>query len=162
MTHSLTLLFPPSYGYALLALLAGLGIPVMAAMNAHLGVQLHNTALSTVIVFSVGLAVSTLYLLLFASPASLSPSELLSTSRPPLYLFSGGIFVAFYIFTITWISPRFGVANAIVFVLLGQMISAVIIDHFGLFNAMKMDISLTKILGIFLMIAGIFLVKRAG
>jgi len=150
------------YGYALLALLAGLGIPVMAAMNAHLGVQLHNTALSTVILFAVGLAVSTLCLLLFTSPVSLSPSLLFATSRPPLYFFSGGLFVAFYIFTITWISPRFGVANAIIFVLLGQIISAVIVDHFGLFNAIKIDISLTKILGIFLMVTGVFLVKRAG
>jgi bacterial/archaeal transporter family-2 protein len=158
MTQTLT----QPYGYALLALLAGLGIPVMAAMNAHLGLQLQSTALSTVVLFAVGLGVSSLYLLLIAAPAVIPPTQLFATPQPPLYLFSGGIFVAFYIFTITWISPRFGVANAIVFVLLGQMVSAVIIDHFGLFNAIQVDINLKKILGILLMIAGIFLVKRAG
>jgi transporter family-2 protein len=43
--------------------------------------------------------------------------------------------VAFYVLSITYIAPTFGVGNAVFFVLLGQLVSAAIIDHFGLFGA---------------------------
>jgi transporter family-2 protein len=143
-----------TYGYALLALLAGLGIPVMAAMNANLGVQLNSPILSTVILFIIGLIATCIVLLLFGLPLTLPQS------LPAPTLFLGGLFVAFYIFTITWISPRFGVANAILFVLLGQMVAALIIDHLGLFNASPISINLTKIIGLTFMVLGIFLIKR--
>jgi transporter family-2 protein len=143
-----------TYGYALLALLAGLGIPVMAAMNANVGIQLGSPILSTVILFSVGLIATCLVLLLFGLPIVL-PKHL-----PAPTLFFSGLWVAFYILTITWISPRFGVANAILFVLLGQMVAALIVDHFGLFDALPIPINVTKVIGLTFMIVGIFLIKK--
>jgi transporter family-2 protein len=49
--------------------------------------------------------------------------------------------VAFYVLTITWIAPTFGIGNAVFFVLLGQLVSAALIDHFGLFGAQVTPVS---------------------
>jgi transporter family-2 protein len=42
----------------------------------------------------------------------------------------------------TWVAPKFGVGNAICMVLLGQLISMAIIDHYGLLGALKQTISI--------------------
>ena len=49
--------------YALVMLVAGLGIPVMAALNGGLGAKLASSALAATILLSVGLAVAVIYLL---------------------------------------------------------------------------------------------------
>ncbi|HCW84608.1 MAG TPA: hypothetical protein DHC76_11445, partial [Rhodobacteraceae bacterium] len=43
----------------------------------------------------------------------------------------------------------------------GQLISAAIIDHFGLFGAKINPLSITRAGGIFLMAAGVYLTQQA-
>ncbi|MBV1908463.1 MAG: DMT family transporter [Kangiellaceae bacterium] len=142
--------------YAVLMLAAGLGIPVMAALNSGLGARLNNPALATVILFVVGSVVAASYLFISGSAIKVWPQQSI-----PTYFFLGGFFVVFYILSITWVIPKFGVANAIAFVLLGQLISMATIDHFGLLGAPQYVISYQRLLGLVLIIAGVFLaVKR--
>ena len=68
--------------------------------------------------------------------------------------------VAFYVLSITYVAPTFGVGNAIFFVLLGQLVAAAAIDHFGLFGAQTTPLSFTRAGGIALMAAGIALTQR--
>jgi transporter family-2 protein len=46
------------------------------------------------------------------------------------------------------------------FVLLGQLISAAAIDHFGLFTASVTPLTLTRAAGIALMAAGVFVTQK--
>lgn len=64
----------------------------------------------------------------------------------------------FYILSITWVAPRFGVSNAVAFVLLGQLVAMSAIDHFGLFGAGKFALTPQRIVGLALMAAGVFMV----
>ena len=50
------------FSYAVIMLLAGLGIPVMAALNGGLGSKLQSPALATVILFGVGFLAALLFL----------------------------------------------------------------------------------------------------
>ena len=59
------------------------------------------------------------------------------------------------------VAPRFGLGNAIFFVLLGQLLSAAVIDHFGLFNAPEARLSLLRVCGLLVMAAGIWLTQVA-
>ena len=69
--------------------------------------------------------------------------------------------IAFYVLSITFIAPKFGVGNAVFFVLLGQLISAALIDHFGLFGAQINPLSMTRAGGIFLMAVGVYVTQQA-
>ena len=64
----------------------------------------------------------------------------------------------FYIISITWVAPRFGVANAVSFVLLGQLIAMSFIDHFGFFGAQQYTLNFKRIVGLVFMAAGVFMV----
>ena len=77
----------------------------------------------------------------------------------PLH-YAGGLIVAFYVLSITWTAPRIGVANAVFFVLLGQIVAAGLIDQFGLFGALKSPLTSARIIGIIFMLIGVFLARR--
>lgn len=139
--------------YAALMLLAGLGIPVMATLNGALGTRLQSPALAATILFSVGLIIAAIYLVVIEGV----PAELYQPSTP-LYLYFGGFFVMFYILSITWVAPRFGVSNAVSFVLLGQLVAMSVIDHYGLIGALKYPVNLQRMAGLVLMTVGVFLV----
>ena len=141
--------------YALLMGIAGVGIPVMAALNGGLGAKLNSPALATTILFVVGGLVSTIYLLLSKG----NPTKPIHKPKPRIF-YCGGLFVIFYILSITWVAPKFGVGNAISFVLLGQLISMAVIDQFGLLGAPRYCLSIQRLCGLALMIVGVFLSVR--
>ncbi|MFZ5965047.1 DMT family transporter [Thalassococcus sp. BH17M4-6] len=140
--------------YAFTMLLAGIGIPILAALNAALGTRMGSPIAAATILFCVALAASCLALLV-AGPQSIARA-----AGAPRHLFLGGLLVAFYVISITMIAPRFGVGNAVFFVLLGQLISAAIIDHYGLFGARISPLSLSRATGIALMAAGVWVTQK--
>lgn len=141
--------------YILAATMAGVGVPIMAAMNAHLGARLASPVAATLVLFTVAAATS-LLIYLFAGRPALTPA----VDLPPVRYYFAGVLVVFYGFTITWVAPRFGVGNAIFCVLLGQLIAATLIDHFGLFGAEQTPVTLRRIIGLLVMTAGIWLARR--
>ena len=141
--------------YATIMLAAGLGIPVMAALNALLGKVIGNPAGAVIILLLVALSAAA------ATLISTGGASLAAVISAPKYLFLGGLFVAFYMLSITAISPHFGVGNAVFFVLLGQLISAAAIDHFALFGANESPVTLLRAAGIAVMALGVWLTQQA-
>jgi transporter family-2 protein len=111
----------PTHFYALTMLAAGIGIPVLAALNAQLGSRLGSPVAAAVVLFCVALLTSLVVL------AMTGPGPILALAGAPRHLMLAGLLVAFYILSITFIAPHFGVGNAVFFVLLGQLISAALI-----------------------------------
>lgn len=141
--------------YALLMFVAGIGIPVMAILNGSLGIKLGSPALATTILFAVGGVVSLGYLLLSGGMPNAPIQQPIS-----IVFYLGGLFVVFYILSITWVAPKFGIGNAISLVLLGQLISMAIIDHYGLLGAPLNSMSIQRIGGLAFMIVGVYMTVR--
>lgn len=141
--------------YAAIMLAAGIGIPVLAALNAQLGGRIGAPAAAASVLFVVAFLVSTVVMLMTTGPGPLAALP----GQPPQLLLAG-LLVAFYVLSITWIAPRFGVGNAIFCVLLGQLISAAAIDHFGLMGAQARPLDGLRLLGLGLMAAGVALAQR--
>ena len=141
--------------HIMIMLAAGIGIPVLAALNAALGKYIGSPAVAATILFIVAFAVSAIVAL------ATNPQAVTKLASTPKHLFLGGTLVAFYVLSITWIAPTMGVGNAVFFVLLGQLISAAAIDHFGLFTAQTSPLTLTRAAGIALMAAGVFVTQKA-
>ena len=140
--------------YTLLLLIAGFGIPVMAAINSKLGVSLNNPILATTILFLVGLILSIIILLFNGIPEKIIDGSL------SWYAYSAGFFVIFYIVSITYVAPRFGMSNAISCVLLGQMVAMSVIDHFGLWGAPQVSLSFWRGVGVVGMAVSVLLVVQ--
>ncbi len=140
---------------AVIMLAAGLGVPILAALNAALGQFLSSpVAAATVLLF---VAFATICIILVTT----SNLPLTRLSEAPPHLFLAGLLMIFYILSITAIAPRFGVGNAVFFVLLGQLISAAIIDHFALFDSTGSPLTLTRSLGLGVMGLGVWITQQA-
>lgn len=149
---------PQQIGFAPIALvmfLSGIGIPILAAFNSGLGVQLGSATAATFVVFVVGLALATL---IVALTGGLPPRSAFTFERP--YIYFGAAFMLFYALSVTWAAPRIGVGNAVFFVLLGQLIAAAVIDHFGLWGALKSEVTGRRAAGIAIMALGVYLARK--
>jgi transporter family-2 protein len=142
--------------FAALAIITGALIPVQAATNAAFSKSIGNPYITALSVFSIGLASIIVFLLATRTPLP-SFSKL---TAAPLFSYAGGLIVATYVIMITILTPRLGVGAAIGLIVTGQILCAVLIDHFGMLNAAVKPITLTRLLGMLLMIAGVYLVMK--
>ena len=140
--------------FGVILFIAGAGIPLMAALNAGLGVRLGNPIPAAFVLFLLALAITAVLALTNPLP---SKAEIIAV---PAHYYLGGVFVAFYVLSITWIAPNIGLGNAIFFILFGQLVAAAVIDHFGLFNVPKAPITTARIVGVGLMVIGIYLARK--
>ena len=141
--------------YATVMLFVGIGIPIFAALNGGLGARLQNPMLASSFALLAAICI-----IVGAQFATGGVPRLAFDRSIPLWFYLGGIFVAIYILGMTWVAPRFGVGNAVAFVLLGQLISMSLIDHFGWFGAVQHVLTPQRLLGLALMAAGVFLSVR--
>lgn len=141
-------------GFSALMVVAGVGIPTMAALNGQLGARIESPWAAAFMLFVIGGIVTGIVLALNGLPKQ-------PFNAPP-HLYAGGLLVAFYALSITLAAPKIGVGNAVFFVLLGQIAAATAIDHFGLFGVMRSPMTLQRAAGVALMIAGVFLARRVG
>ena len=141
--------------FATIMLLAGIGIPIMAAMTSSLGRHLSSPIAASAFAFLMAFCIALIALLIA------DKSFIKQIPSAPKYLFVAGAFIAFYVLAISFVAPHFGIGNAIFFVLLGQLLSAAIIDHYGLFGAQINHLSMMRVSGIFVMVFGVWLTQNA-
>lgn len=141
--------------YALLICIAGISIPIMAALQSRLGTMLHSTSLATTMLFLLVAVVSLIYLFLSGGLSKNSVQE-----QIPIFYYFDCLLVVFYILSITWVAPEFGVDNTISLVLLGQLISIVVIDHFSLLGVIRSSLSIERLIGLIFMVIGVFMTVR--
>lgn len=139
---------------AFLMVAAGVGIPIMAALNAGVGQQLQSPVAASAILFGLGLLVLAVVLAVSGLPSGARLAAV------PAWHYLGALLVVFYLLSITWAAPRIGVGNAVFFVLLGQLIAAAIIDHYGLWGAIKSTLTLRRAVGIAVMALGVYLARK--
>lgn len=142
--------------YAMIMLAAGIGIPVLAALNAALGRTIGSPNAAGLVLFAVAFGATLLVWLILPGTAALW-----RIGEAPRHLLLAGLLVAFYVLSITHVAPHFGVGNAVFFVLLGQLVSAAAIDHYGLFGANVSPLSWMRAAGIAVMAAGVALTQLA-
>ena len=140
--------------HAFIMLLAGIGIPILAALNAALGGKIGSPAAAATVLFAVA------FLCCAAVVLITGPAAFARLAQAPRHLLLAGVLIAFYVLAITYIAPTFGVGNAVFFVLLGQLASAALIDHFGLFGARVSPLNGTRALGIAVMATGVFITQK--
>ncbi len=137
--------------YAIWAFAAGALIPLMAILNAGLARSSGGTIQATVLLFATGLITSLIVALITRSP--IPAIQTLAQIAPARY--AGGMIVAFYILSITFLAPRFGVGNAILFAVTAQLLTSAFIDHFALAGAALRHLTTLRAIGLLIVVAGV-------
>lgn len=150
--------------YMPLGLFAGMASPIQTSINSELRIALHSPFIASLVSFLVGLIVL-LFLTSLIEHRRLFHSNHLETSKNfitgnPWWLWTGGILGVIFITSNILLLPIVGASLTVVLALSGQMIIALIIDHFGWFGIAKHRLNVQRILGIVLMIAGIMIIQH--
>jgi transporter family-2 protein len=141
--------------YALWAFAAGAMIPLMAILNAGLARATGGPILATAILLATGL----LAVVLLAVITATRLPEVQSVLRIAPIQYAGGLIVAFYILSITYIAPRFGVGNAILFAVTAQLVTSALIDQFALAGASQRPVTALRAIGLLIVVAGVLLTQ---
>ena len=78
----------------------------------------------------------------------------------PWYTLGAGIFGLVVIGAISYMIPRVGVAAAITTIVAGQLLVGTVLDHFGLLGAAERSLDASRILGLIVVLAGVWLTVR--
>jgi bacterial/archaeal transporter family-2 protein len=141
--------------YATWAFAAGSLIPLMAILNAGLARASGGTIQATVLLFATGLTAS--LLVAVTTKAQIPAIQALARVAPPQY--AGGVIVAFYILSITFLAPRFGVGNAILFAVTAQLLTSALIDHFALAGATARPLTTLRGVGLLIVVVGVVITQ---
>ncbi|WP_319370857.1 DMT family transporter [uncultured Ilyobacter sp.] len=76
-----------------------------------------------------------------------------------IYLYTGGILSIFIISLETITMKEIGISFTILFLIIGQLVSSLTIDHFGLFGRAVHKFSLKKSIGLVFVFAGIIIIN---
>jgi transporter family-2 protein len=145
------------YLLMLLTLFVGAMIPAQAVLNTRLGRQIGGPLMGSLMSFTVGIIC--LFALNLATNSS-AVIQLKPTATGPRYLWLGGVLGAIFVGYITWVNQQQGVALTFALVVSGQIFMSLVIDQYGLFGSMIQPITLEKIIGAVLIIAGLILIKK--
>ncbi len=139
----------------LVAGLAGALMAVQGSLNSYLGEKLGLLPAT----FSVQLlgAITAGSLLLVSARGGSFLQEL---SSIPLYYWLGGPIGVAITYTVAVSIPQLGVGNATTGIIFFQLLTAYLIDHFGLFNQETLPFTVGKAIGVVLMVGGAFLLLK--
>ncbi|MGB4443606.1 MAG: DMT family transporter, partial [Dethiobacteria bacterium] len=127
----------------IIAAIAGMAMALQGSFNAILG-KIIGTLETTLVVHLIGIAVVIIALFLF----KLGTGNLALIKNAPWYTFLGGVLGVLIIFGVAVSIPRTGVANATTAIITGQLLTALIIDQYGLFGLDKVPFTFWKGLGL--------------
>lgn len=133
---------------------AGIGLAIQPPTNASLAKASGSVTLAALISFTVGTLVLVSAWALFdrASPSGLRDA--------PWWGWLGGFYGAAFVAAFAFSAPRIGLAPALTLAIASQIAAALVLDHFGLLGLRVAPISLTKLIGAALVMAGVILVRR--
>jgi transporter family-2 protein len=138
-----------------LAVIAGALMSVQAPTNAFLGKASGSAIVAAFISFLVG-AIA-LGVVVVAGSGRLFAPELRNV---PWYVWLGGFYGAFFVAVAAFGAPRIGVGPLLTAAIAGQLIGAVVLDHFGQLGLARQPLSLEKLGGVVLVLFGAWLVRR--
>lgn len=138
-----------------LAMIAGVLMAIQAPTNAILGKASGSPVVAAFISFLVGTVA------LGAAVAAGSGRLLAPELRlVPWYAWLGGLYGAFFVAVAAFGAPKIGVGPLLTAAIAGQLVGAIVLDHYGLLGVTRQPVSIGKIAGVALVLFGAWLVRR--
>jgi len=140
----------------LLGVAAGLGLTVQIGMNVQLRKVLGSSWSAALVSFLVG----TLGLLALMLAMRTAPPSRDTLAAVPAWAWFGGLLGAFYVAISTIVAAQVGATTLLVLTVAGQLVMALVLDHFGWLGLPENPITGMRVLGVALLCAGVWLITR--
>jgi transporter family-2 protein len=142
--------------YALIALIGVLGgvvigiqSPIAGAMGQRIG-----GAASSLIVHMSGMILSAILLWLKGG------EKIREWHTLPWYMLIAGVFGVILYQTISYTLPKIGSTLMVTLIIVGQLITGIVIDHFGWLGVTPRPVDLPRIIGVGVLILGGYLISK--
>ena len=143
-----------TFVYAITVFL-GVVLTVHLAMNGAVGAVIGNPRVGNAVFWCIGAVMA-----LIIGATGWQSGALSGLSKVNPVMLTAGAMGASLVFGIAWIIPQIGAQQMTVMLLTGQILSAMVLSHFGWLGSPVAPVSLTNIMGALLMIGGVYLATR--
>lgn len=137
-------------------LLAGAMVAVQGPINATLGRAIGSPVNAALVSFLVGTVLLALVALVQRVGADAAALRAL-----PWWAWVGGVCGTIFVTGAAYAVPRIGVASMLTIGIASQLVMAVLLDHLGALNVPQRSVSLTRLMGVALVMLGTIIVRRA-
>jgi transporter family-2 protein len=144
------------FPYILAAIGLGGLIALQPALNADVARRIGTPVGATFLSILVSFSLSAIYMLAMRQTLPLAALPTL-----PWYLWFGGVIGFIFVIGALWVAPVLGGALLFAAIVLGQMIAAVVADHFGVGGYPVQGLDPWRIGGIVLVLAGVLMFQRS-
>ena len=144
-----------SYVYAVTVFL-GVILTVHLAMNGAVGAAIGNPRVGNAFFWCIGAIMA-----IVIGATGWQSGALSGLSKVNPLMLTAGAMGASLVFGIAWIIPQIGAQHMTVMLLTGQILSAMVLSHFGWLGSPVQPVSVTNMLGAALLIGGAFLATRS-
>ena len=128
---------------------------IQSPLNAQLGKAVGSPINAALISFLVG----TLALIVVATVQRSAPNAA-ATRALPWYAWVGGLCGAVFVSAAANAAPRLGVATMLSLAIASQLITALALDHYGVFGIPQHPVTAGRLAGMALVIAGVLVVRK--
>jgi transporter family-2 protein len=140
--------------YWLLAAAAGAGLAAQAGVNTQLRAATGSPLWTSLISASL-----TVVLLAAALLVQRDAIQVSGYGRYPWWIWTGGLAGAVYVLAVVVLARPLGVAVLFAAVIVGQLTTGLVIDHFGWFSVPVHRMTLARLAGAGLLVAGMALIR---
>lgn len=140
----------------MLGLAGGVALASQAGINAQLRQYMHSPYQAAFFSFLIGTLILGMVVLV-QTDARPQLQELMAV---PYWLWIGGLLGAFGVSVAIILAPRLGAVNLTIVIVCGQLLAALVLDHFGWLGFEKHPINWQRIAGVILVIAGLVLTMK--
>ncbi|MGE8498900.1 MAG: DMT family transporter [Pseudomonas sp.] len=138
--------------YYLLAIGAGLGITLQTTLNGQLAKGIGGDSVAAALFsFTAG----ALCLGIFSVMRGGIVTSMAAIPDQPCWSLLGGLLGAGALLSYVVLAPKIGLSALLGLAIAGQIISSLVIDHFGLLGAIERPVSSIKLIGALVMLAGL-------
>jgi len=136
--------------YMLMALMIGVIAAVYLPMNSSVARHLGSPLPANITFYGVALVTSIAIFLFYGDYATLG-----NIRHVPAWLYLTGFVSAFIVLAITFLIPLIGARQLAVLSIAGQVLMAMAISHFGVLESPQDPVTLKKVIGASLLVAGV-------
>ena len=142
--------------YIVLVIIAAIGGAAIALQSQFMGLMDKNigTRESVFITYASGGIIAALVML------AARGGNLKAWQGVPWYALGSGVVGLVIVGTIGYTVPRMGLSKAFTTIVATQFVVAALLDHFGLLGAAVRPLELTRLLGIVVLILGVWLIMK--
>lgn len=149
----------PAWGWFALVIAIGLGsgflLGTQPSVNGHLSRQLEHPLQASIISFASG----TLILLVLAVAMGVFPPRLQTpVAEMPWWSWGGGAIGVVLVTASLILVPRIGSLPWHATIITGQLVAALVLDHFGWLGNVQQPMSRSRALGAMLLVAGVMII----